>query len=47
LNKKQREKHISVEEDTHNRLRVLAQKNNRTLRGMLLYLIAKEEKETK
>jgi len=45
LNKK--EKHISVPEGLHTRLRILAKKSDRTMRGVLAHLISKEEKELK
>jgi hypothetical protein len=44
LNKKKEEKHISVSEDLHNRLKIIAKKSGRTMRGMLAWIIDKEEK---
>ncbi len=40
---KTKEKHISVSEDMHERLKKLAKKQGRTMRGLLNILIAKEE----
>ena len=44
-NKKIKEKHISVSEEMHSKLRLLAKKSGRTMRGMLNVLISQEEKK--
>ena len=43
MNETNKEKHISVPEDLHKRLQLLAKQNSRTMRGMLDYMMAKEE----
>lgn len=46
LNKKD-EKHISVSEDIHDKLKLLSKKTGRTMRGMLVYMMAKEANNDK
>ena len=40
-----KERHISVSEELHARLKILAKKSGRTMRGMLLVLIKQEEEK--
>jgi len=47
MNETKKEKHISVPEDLHKRLQLLAKQNGRTMRGMLSYMISKEERNDK
>ena len=47
MNETNKEKHISVTEDLHKRLQLLAKQHGRTMRGMLAYMMSKEENNDK